>query len=143
MGTTTGFTAEEIREIVHEYQLQPWGTKEAWRQRSGISVDKIRRWRTAIFEGDIERSLFPRQSSPMTHPGKRTSLEKQRARERAVHEVEVERLTARVRELEETNEVLGKAIGLLHSMSEQEPDVNPTTTDPSDSSPQNPTSSSS
>jgi hypothetical protein len=141
VGTTTGFTAEEIREIVHEYQLQPWGTKQAWREGRGISVDKLRRWRTAIFEGDLERSLFPRQAIPMTHPGKRTSLEQQRERERAVHEAEVERLNVRVRELEATNEALGKAIGLLHSMNEQEPDANPTTTDPSDSSPQKPTSS--
>lgn len=143
MGTMTGFTAEEIREIVHEYQLQPWGTKQAWLDRRGLSGDKIRRWRTAIFDGDLERSLFPRQAIPVTHPGRRTSLEKQRERERAVHAAEVERLAARVRELEATNEALGKAIGLLHSMSEQEPDVNRTTTDPSGSSPQNPSSSSS
>lgn len=141
MAMTTGFTVEEIREIVHEYQLQPWGTKQAWRESRGISVDKLRRWRTAIFEGDLERALYPREAIPMTHPSKRTSLEKQRERERAVHAAEVERLAAGVRELEATNEALGKAIGLLHSMSEQEPDANPTTTDPSDSSPQNPTSS--
>jgi len=31
MGTTTGFTTEEIRELVHEYQLQPWGTnRRGW-----------------------------------------------------------------------------------------------------------------
>jgi hypothetical protein len=111
---------------------------------SGIkpgTVHKIRRWGAAIFEGDIERALFPRQASPMTHPAKRTSLERQRARERAVHELEVERLNARVQELEAMNEALGKAIGLLHSRSEQEPDENPTPTDPSDSSPKKPTSS--
>ena len=142
MGTTTGFTAEEIREIVHEYQLQPWGTKKAWLERRGLSGDKIRRWRNGIFDGDLERSVYPRQAIPVTHPGKRTSLEKQRERERAVHAAEMERLAARVRELEATNEALGKAIGLLHSMNEQEPNVNRTTTDPSDSSLQNPSSSS-
>ena len=77
----------------------------------------------------------------MTHPAKRTSLERQRARERAVHELEVERLNARLQELEAMNEALGKAIGLLHSRSEQEPGENPTPTDPSDSSPKKPTSS--
>ena len=141
MGTTTGFTTEEIRELVHEYQLQPWGTKQAWLDRRGISHDKIRRWRNGIFDGDLERSLFPRQAIPVTHPGRRTSLETQRARERAVHTAEVERLNARVRELEAMNQALGKAIGLLHSRSEQEPGANQTTTDPSDSSPQNPISS--
>ena len=44
-----------------------------------------------------------------------------RAAERAVHTVEVAKLTARVRELDDTNNVLGKAIGLLHAMSEEEP----------------------
>jgi DNA-binding transcriptional MerR regulator len=133
MGVTTGFTAAEIREIVHEYQVQPHGTKLVWLQAQGISRDKIQRWRTAVFEGDIERALFPRQARSMTHPGKRTSLEQQRARERAAHEAEVQRLSARVRELEATNEALGKAIGLLHSRSEQGPDANQTPTNPSDS----------
>ena len=96
MGTMTGFTAAEIRELVHEYQLQPHGTKLAWLQVRGISRDKIRRWGDAVFEGDIERSLFPRQAIAMTHPGRRAWLEQQRARERAAHEAEVERLNARV-----------------------------------------------
>lgn len=133
MGTMTGFTAAEIRELVHEYQLQPHGTKLAWLQVRGISRDKIRRWGDAVFEGDIERSLFPRQAIAMTHPGRRASLEQQRARERAAHEAEVERLNARVQELEATNEALGKAIGLLHSRNEQEPAVNPAPSDRSDS----------
>ena len=63
------------------------------------------------------------------------------ARERAAQEAEVARLTARVRELEQTNETLGKAIGLLHQMSEQEPAVNQPTNDPSDSSTPRTTSS--
>ncbi|SEI17971.1 hypothetical protein SAMN04515692_1381, partial [Leifsonia sp. CL147] len=98
-----------------------------------ISRDKIRRWSTAVFEGDIERSLFPRQARAMTHPGRRAWLEQQRARERAAHEAEVERLNARVQELEAVNQALGKAIGLLHSISEQEPDENPKPTDLPDS----------
>ena len=49
LGVTTGFTAEEIREIVHEYHLQPWGTKQGWLRSRGISRDKIRRWGAAIF----------------------------------------------------------------------------------------------
>ena len=61
------------------------------------------------------------------------SREKERARERAAHAAEVERLAARVRELEGTNMALGKAIGLLHAMNEHEPAATRTTTDPSDS----------
>ena len=67
-------------------------------------------------------------------PGQSTAVARERARERAAHEAEVARLNARVRELEQSNEALGKAIGLLHVMNEQEPAATPTTTDPSDSS---------
>lgn len=57
-----------------------------------------------------------------------------RAAEQVAHDIEVERLNARIHELEETNAALGKAIGLLHEMSEHEPDDTLMMTDPSDSS---------
>ena len=84
----------------------------------------------AVFGGGA-----PREGSGVTvPPEKRSGIERQRARERAAQEAELARLTARVRELEETNAALGKAIGLLHQMSEQEPAVNRSRNDPSDSS---------
>jgi hypothetical protein len=58
-------------------------------------------------------------------------LEKARAVERAAHEAEVAKLTAQIRQLEGTNDALGKAIGLLHAMNEQEPGEDPTISDPS------------
>ena len=70
----------------------------------------------------------------VTSQPKRTGIERQRARERAAQDEELARLAARVRELEQTNEALGKAIGLLHQMNVQEPDAAPETTGPSDSS---------
>ena len=134
MSISPGFTAEEIREVVHEYQMQPQGRKGAWLAGRGVSYWQLRKWRSAVFEGDLDRGLIPREGGPMTiPPGKRTSLERQRARERALHEAEVTRLSARVRELEATNEALGKAIGLLHALSEEEPAAAPTTRDPSSS----------
>ena len=129
-----GFTATEIRELVHEYQLQPHGEKSPWLAALGISYKRMRRWREAVFEGDLDRGLIPREGSPMTvPPSKRTALEKARARERAAQEAEVARLTVRVWELEDTNEALGKAIGLLRAMNEQEPAAPWTRIDPSDS----------
>ncbi len=134
MTISSGFTAAEVREFVHEYQLQPHGSKGPWLAERGLSYKRMRRWRLAVFEGDLDRGLIPREGSPMTvPPSKRTALEKTRARERAAQEAELARLTARVRELEDTNEALGKAIGLLHAMNEQEPAVPRTKTDPSDS----------
>lgn len=68
-----------------------------------------------------------------TPPGKRSALERQRAKEQAAHEAKVARLNARIRELEESNDALGKAMGLLHSLSGQEPDADPKKSDPSGS----------
>jgi len=80
-----------------------------------------------VFEGDLDRGLIPREGSPVTvSPGTRTALERARARERAAHEAEIARLTARIRELEGTNDALGKAIGLLHEMNAHGPDADPT-----------------
>ncbi|MBX0302036.1 hypothetical protein K2F54_18930, partial [Cryobacterium sp. 1639] len=82
----------------------------------------------------LERGLIPREDGRMTiPPGKRSALEKARASEQARHEAEVAELTARIRKLEGSNDALGKAIGLLHSLSEEEPADTPTTPDRPDS----------
>ena len=135
MSISAGFTAAEMREFVHEYQLQAHGKKTSWLAARGVSYDRLRRWRAAVFEGDLDRGLITREGSRMTiPPSNQTSIARARAAERAAQAAEVAKLNARVRELEQTNEALGKAIGLLHSMNEQEPAAPRTTTDPSDSS---------
>lgn len=134
MTVSAGMTVEEIRELVHEFHLQPYGGRMAWLAARGIKYDRFRRWRAAVYGGDLDRGLVPRHPGSMTiPPGGRSALERARAAERAGHEAEVARLNARVRELEQANEALGKAIGLLHAMNEQEPAERPTPTDPSDS----------
>jgi len=134
MTASVGFTAEEIREFVHEYHVQPHGLKSVWLADQGVSYDRLRKWRVAVFEGDLDRRLVPREGTRMTvPPAKRTALEKQRAAERAAHEIEVAALRQRIGELEGTSDALGKAIGLLHAMSEPEPNDPSTTSDPSDS----------
>ena len=134
MTVSVGLTAVEIREFVHEYQLQPHGQKRSWLAGRGVSYDVLRRWQAGVFEGDLDRGLVPRESGAMTvPPAKRTALEKARAAERAAHAAEVAALSERIRQLEGTNDVLGKAIGLLHAMNEQEPDGAPQTSDPSTS----------
>jgi hypothetical protein len=134
MSITPGFTSAQVREFVHQYQLQPQGQKRLWLTAQGISYDRFRRWQVAVFAGDLDRGLIPRDNGAMTlPPGDRTALEKARASERATQEAELTRLSARVRELEDTNNALGKAIGLLHALGEQEPAEPPTRTDPSSS----------
>lgn len=56
-----------------------------------------------------------------TTPSQRSAFEQARAKEQAEHEDELKALRERVRQLEGTNEALGKAIGLLHALNEQEP----------------------
>jgi hypothetical protein len=131
---SAGFTAEEIREFVYEYTARPFGHKAEWLAAQGVSYDRLRRWRLAVFEGDLDHGLIPRDSSLVKiPPGQRAALERHHAKERAEHDAEVARLNARIHELEQANGAWGKAIGLLHSMSEQEPVVPPTTSDRSDS----------
>lgn len=135
LSISTGFTAAEICELVFEYQGLAHGGKAVWLVEHGISGRLMRRWRASLFEGDLDRGLIPREGGPVTMPpGKRTAVARMRAAEQTAHEIEVERLNGRVRELEEANDALGKAIGLLHAMSEHEPADTPMTTDPSDSS---------
>lgn len=134
MSINQGFTAAEIREFVHEYQRVPHGRKGAWLADREVSDHVLRRWCDTVYAGDLDRGLIPREGSYMTvPPGKRTALEKTRAAERAAQEAELAQLSKRVRELEETNKALGKAIGLLHAMSEEEPADTPKTPGPSGS----------
>lgn len=129
---TPGYTAAEIRGFVHEYHLQRHGTKAAWLARQSFTKNHLARWRRLVFEGDLDRNLIPREHGGMIRtPGEWSAFEKARAKEIAEHLTEVSQLQARIRMLEGTNDALGKAIGLLHSMSEQEPDGPKTeTTDP-------------
>jgi transposase-like protein len=124
---TPGYTREEIREFVHEYHLQAHGTKGAWLARQSFSPHQFKRWRRALFEGDLDRNLIPREHGGMARTrGEWTAFERARAKELAEHESEVEQLKKRIHELEGTNDALGKAIGLLHELNVSEPDAKTT-----------------
>lgn len=87
MTISPGYTTVEIREFVHEYRLQPHGTKGAWLAARDVPYERFRRWRDTVFEGDLDRGLIPREGSGMTvPPGKRTALERERAKERAAQD---------------------------------------------------------
>lgn len=140
MSISPGFTAAEIVDFVDEYQRQPFGHKGSWLAGRGVTYHRLRRWQAAVFDGDLDRGLIPRQGSDVTVPPEnRTALAASRAVEQA--QAELARLRARVRELEQSNEglekaneALGKAIGLLHAMREHEPDAARATSDTKDSS---------
>lgn len=124
MSTTMGYTREEIREYMHQYYLQPHGTKQAWLAEQSIPVWKIQQWRKLVYEGDLDRNLIPRDHGSMSSTySERSAFEKARAKELSEHQSEVEKLQERIRNLEGTNEALGKAIGLLHTLNVPEPDT--------------------
>lgn len=72
--------------------------------------------------GDLELELEPRDTSGMTvGDGTRMKqLELELARERAARAKEVQRLEGEVDRLNQVNDALGKAIGLLHERSAQQ-----------------------
>jgi hypothetical protein len=75
MSISPGFTPAEIREFVVEYHLLPHGQKGPWRAAQGVSVRQLRRWEAAVFVGDLDRGLIPREGGAMTvPPAKRTAL---------------------------------------------------------------------
>lgn len=118
MTIAPGYTREEVRAVVLAYEQQPYGTKTAWLNEQGITTTRLYRWRNAVFDGDLDRGLVPRDSESMTATKHRRRI----AEKSDEHSAEKEQLHARIRELEETNEALGKAIGLLHQLNEHEPD---------------------
>lgn len=132
--TTTGYTRKEIRETMHQYYLQPHGTKQAWLAKQSIPVWKIQQWRKLVYEGDLDRNLIPRDHGSMsTTSSQRSAFEQARAKELAEHQQEVQQLQDQIRNLEGANEALGKAIRLLHDLSVQVPET-PPTNDPKHSS---------
>jgi hypothetical protein len=136
MSISPGFTSAEIREFVVEYHLLPHGQKGLWRAAQGVSVRQLQRWEAAVFAGDLDRGLIPRESVGVTvPPAKRTAVAMAAAAKQDREDDELARLRARVGELEATNEALGKAIGLLHAMNAEEPGAAPTISDLDDSSP--------
>jgi hypothetical protein len=143
MSISPGFTPTEIRALVIDYQLLPWGQKGPWLAAQGVSNRQFRRWQAIVFGGDLDRGLIPREGGDMAIPpqAKRTALAKADALKQDRDDAELARLRARVGELEATNEALGKAIGLLHAMNAEEPDTAQMTSAPDDSSPPRPDSS--
>lgn len=124
MTVSPGFSASEIEELVLEYERIPFGSKEAWCRERGIVPQRMRRWRMAYYGGDLERGLVPRKGVKMRRkylsPSERLLADKEAENERLRQEIQ--RLNADVYKLEKANEILGKAIGLLHQLNEQEPE---------------------
>ena len=131
-----GISRDEIRKLVHEYYVQPYGTRKEWLASQPVTEWTFRRWRKMIQEGDLDRNLIPREHGNMARTnGEWSAFEKARAKEIAEHQSEVDQLRNRIRELEGTNDALGKAIGLLHGLNVTEPGPGQTNDSKSSSKP--------
>lgn len=132
MSISPGFTSAEIRAYVFEYQQQPYGAKAAWLRQQPVSSSTMRRWINAVFDGELDRGLVPREGSGMTSTPrqKREAVARSLAAQQEAHEAEVAALNDRIRSLEASNSALGKAIGLLHVLNVEEPGENPTENKP-------------
>lgn len=135
MSFTPGYTIEQIREIVYEYDRQPHGTKTAWRKEHGYTEGYMRRWRHAVYDGDLARGLIPRQDGNMTRtsePQRRAAAQHKDGQLKRIAQLEsrISELEAMNSSLETANDALGKAIGLLHEISAPEPDTDPEQSNP-------------
>lgn len=119
MTVSPGFTADEIRGFVEEYACLEHGSKGAWLTAHSISRWRMSRWVRAYHYGDLDSGLIPRKGARITM--RSTKLQAERALEAA--NARIASLEAKVHELEQVNDVLGKAIGLLHDLNAQEPNA--------------------
>lgn len=119
------YSTQEKVDLVEEYMFVRNGHKQAWCEARGLTVHRVNSWRRAYLYGDLAKGLVPRDASQMSiRDGARYHevLRALRAEEDS-HKHDVETLQARIDQLEASNAALGKAIGLLHDLSEpkQEP----------------------
>lgn len=132
MSIAPGYTNDQIREIVYAYDQQPHGTKATWREQRGISATRLRTWRNAVYDGDLDMGLIPRKDSGVTStPRYRKHIAHSHdAKARRIAELEqrIGDLEKSNDTLQKSNDALGKAIGLLHEVSAQEPDDGQDTT---------------
>ena len=68
MSISAGFSGERSAEFVLNITGLPYGQKGPWLAAQGVLYHRLRRWRAAVFEGDLDRGLIPREGSRMTIP---------------------------------------------------------------------------
>ena len=116
-------SAAEKADLVEEYMALRHGLKLSWLKVQAIPYSTMGKWRAAYLFGDLERGLVPRDTTGMSLESTRVKqLQKRLAQEQAERQAEQERHRAEITRLEQVNETLGKAIGLLHDRAaKQEP----------------------
>ena len=131
---TESFTPEQRRDIAVHYAGLKRGEKSAYAASLGLRPHQIRRWISALADGDLDNERFPRKTGAMTTRdiAEIARLKKIIADMKAEHarvdaakdarisklEGEVTKLQDGVNKWEKASDALGKAITVLHKMNE-------------------------
>ena len=120
---TESFTPEQRRDIAVHYAGLKRGEKSAYAASLGLRPHQIRRWISALADGDLDNERFPRKTGAMTTRdiAEIARLKKIIAAKDArisKLEDEVTKLQDGVNKWEKASDALGKAITVLHKMNE-------------------------
>lgn len=131
---TESFTPEQRRDIAVHYAGLKRGEKSAYAASLGLKPHQIRRWISALADGDLDNERFPRKTGAMTTRdiAEIARLKKIIADMKAEHarvdaakdarisklEDEVTKLEDDVNKWEKASDALGKAITVLHKINE-------------------------
>lgn len=131
---TESFTPEQRRDIAVHYAGLKRGEKSAYAASLGLRPHQIRRWISALADGDLDNERFPRKTGAMTTRdiAEIARLKKIIADMKAEHarvdaakdarisklEGEVTKLQDGVNKWEKASDALGKAITVLHKINE-------------------------
>lgn len=131
---SSSFTPAQQREIALRYVNLGRGEKTPYAESLGLRPTVIRKWISALADGDLDNERFPRKTGSMT---KRDISEVQRlrallaqqqakaerdreqfARQLALKDAEIQAKDAEASKWEKAADALGKAIAVLHDRGE-------------------------
>ena len=131
---TESFTPEQRREIAVHYAGLKRGEKSAYAASLGLKPHQIRRWISALADGDLDNERFPRKTGAMTTRDiaeiarlKKViaDMKAQHARIDAAKDARISKLEGQVTKLgdevnkwEKASDAMGKAITVLHKINE-------------------------
>lgn len=131
---SSSFTPEQRREIALRYVKLRRGEKTSYAESLGLHPAVIRRWISALADGDLDNERFPRKTGSMTQRDisevdrlrellakQQVQAERDRAeftRQLALKDAEVKAKDAEVLKWEKAADALGKAIAVLHDRGE-------------------------
>lgn len=128
MTVAPGFSAEEIRTLVEEYEDLPHGSKDVWLEDRGLCKAVMRRWRKAHRDGELGRGLAPHQrptGAVALARARAAEDELERIREETkakiaaleqAHQAQLAERDARIEMLAAGNLTLERAIGHLQKL---------------------------